>query len=408
MRPVVEAVEICKTYPLSNSSWPIFRQALLGKKKSPPVGFSALSDISFEVFQGETIGVIGPNGAGKSTLLQILAGTLAATSGCAEIHGRMAAVLELGSGFDHNFTGRENLLTYASSMGMATVEAKGKLDEIIEFSGVGEFADYPLSTYSTGMLSRLAFSAAIMVDPDILILDEVFSVGDQVFARKSFNRVREIMDRGKTVFLSSHSPYHIQMVCNRTLYLSKGRYLFFGATKEALVRYEQDCEELGETLDQAKTSDILDEETQNKAEFKNVTILKNAVPLAGEKQQVEFRSKADSLHLELEFDFERDDEPPKIGVVIHDHLRRPLACAGSHFDGFDYRVPVTDEFAKVLISFPQLPLLKGEYEIDVFLLCEKGFLLLHHLTLSTRLKVVQESKEVGIFTMPHEWKDISN
>ncbi|MBU63081.1 MAG: hypothetical protein CMI26_11340 [Opitutae bacterium] len=408
MRSVVEAVDVCKTYPLRNSSWATFKQALLKTKVSPPVGFNALSDISFEVFQGETIGVIGPNGAGKSTLFQILAGTLSATSGCTEVHGRLAAVLELGSGFDHNFTGRENLLTYASSMGMKNIEAKAKLDEIIDFSGVGEFADYPLNTYSTGMLSRLAFSAAIMVEPDILILDEVFSVGDQVFARKSFNRVREIMDRGKTVFLSSHSPYHIQMVCNRTLYLSKGRNLFFGATKEALVRYEQDSEELGETVDEANTSDNRDDETENKAEFKNVTIFKNDDPLPTENQLVEFRSKIDSLHLKFEFDFERANDPPKLGVVIHDHLRRPLACAGSHFDGFDYRLPTVDQVAKVLISFPLLPLLKGEYEIDVFLLCEKGFLLLHHLTLSTRLKVVQESKEVGIFTLPHEWKDVSN
>jgi ABC-type polysaccharide/polyol phosphate transport system ATPase subunit len=185
--------------------------------------FHALRDVSFSVARGEVLGIIGRNGAGKSTLLQIICGTLQPTSGSVQVRGRIAALLELGAGFNPEFTGRENIVMAATILGLSAAEIDQRMASIIEFSGIAEFIDQPVKTYSSGMYVRLAFSVATSIDPDILVIDEALSVGDGEFARRSFDRIMALKDKGATILFCSHAMYHVQVLCNRALWMEHGR-----------------------------------------------------------------------------------------------------------------------------------------------------------------------------------------
>jgi lipopolysaccharide transport system ATP-binding protein len=185
--------------------------------------FWALRDVSFEVKKGETVGIIGRNGSGKSTLLQMICGTLNPTSGSVQTTGRVAALLELGSGFNPEFTGRENVYMNAAILGLSKDEMGEKIDRVIEFSGLGEYVDQPLKTYSSGMHARLAFSAAIHVDPSVLIVDEALSVGDAGFQLKCVLRMREMQEKGVTILFVSHDTGAIVRLCDYAVVLDQGR-----------------------------------------------------------------------------------------------------------------------------------------------------------------------------------------
>lgn len=183
----------------------------------------ALEPVSIEIKKGEVLGVIGTNGSGKSTLMQLICGVLEPSSGRVQTNGRIAALLELGAGFNPDFTGRENIFLNAAILGLSHQESNKKIDEIIKFSGVEKFIDQPVKTYSSGMYVRLAFSVATSVDPDILVIDEALSVGDGAFARKSFDRIMSLKQKGCTIVFCSHSIYQVEALCQRVLWLDKGK-----------------------------------------------------------------------------------------------------------------------------------------------------------------------------------------
>jgi lipopolysaccharide transport system ATP-binding protein len=199
--------------------------------------FTALENIAFEVFRGETIGIIGPNGSGKSTLLEIIAGTLSATSGTVARQGTVSALLELGAGFNPRFTGRENVYLNASILGIPKHSLEAKLDELFQFADIGEFIDHPVSTYSSGMYVRLAFATAVSSDPDILIVDEALAVGDIRFQRKCYRRFQEMQASGKTILFVSHSVELIQNHCSRAIFLNLGHIEAIGEPKVVIQAY---------------------------------------------------------------------------------------------------------------------------------------------------------------------------
>jgi ABC-type polysaccharide/polyol phosphate transport system ATPase subunit len=184
--------------------------------------FWALKDVSLEVKRGEVLGVIGRNGAGKSTLLQIICGTVTPTSGTVEVQGRVAALLELGAGFNPEFTGRENVFLNASIMGLSAAETSRILEDIVNFAELADFIDEPVKTYSSGMFVRLAFSVAIHTSPDVLIVDEALSVGDVAFRNKCIKRVQELRAKGTTILFVSHDLSTLQLICDRAVWLEKG------------------------------------------------------------------------------------------------------------------------------------------------------------------------------------------
>jgi len=213
-------------------------QSVFRHRERPHQEIRALDGIDLDICRGETIGVIGRNGSGKSTLLQIISGTLYPTEGAVSKHGRLTALLELGAGFNPQFTGRENAYLNAAIMGIPRDAMAARFDDILEFSGIGDFIDQPVKTYSSGMFVRLAFSVAIHMDPDILIVDEALSVGDVRFQSKCFRKLRELKEGGTTTLFVTHATELIVRHCDRAVLLEKGKVLALGGPLEVVHEYQ--------------------------------------------------------------------------------------------------------------------------------------------------------------------------
>lgn len=212
---------------------------LLLPGKSRANEFWALRNINLEVPKGQTLGIVGRNGSGKSTLLQIIAGTLASTTGEVNVKGRISALLELGSGFNPEFTGRQNVFFNGRILGLSHQEIEAKFDEIAGFADIGDFIEQPVKTYSSGMFIRLAFAVAINVEPDILVVDEALAVGDEAFQRKCFGRIQAIQDRGGTILFVSHSANSIIGLCSAAILMDQGEHLLTSTPKDVIAKYHK-------------------------------------------------------------------------------------------------------------------------------------------------------------------------
>ena len=238
--PAVEVRQLTKHYVRSASlaGWLLSNFRPTSAPEAPREDtVYALNDVSFTVARGEAFGVIGRNGAGKSTLLQMLAGTLRPTSGECAVHGRVTALLELGSGFNPEFTGLENIFLAGSILGLSHAEMQAKLDDIVRFADVGEFIAQPVKTYSTGMMMRVAFAVAISVEPDVLIIDEALSVGDILFQQKCSRRLKELIDRGVTVLVVTHDLSFVLNMCRRAVWLDRGKIRYLGEAGACVREY---------------------------------------------------------------------------------------------------------------------------------------------------------------------------
>ena len=201
--------------------------------------FWALKDISFEIKKGDRVGIVGLNGAGKSTLLKIICGVMKPTEGDVKINGKIVPLLELGAGFDSDYTGRENIFLNGAMLGYSKAFLEGKYDEIVEFSEIGKFIDVPLKNYSSGMRARLGFSIATVMEPEILVLDEVLSVGDAKFQKKSEKRIMALFNKGVTVLFVSHSTEQVKRLCNKAIWLEKGKIIMQGDAEEVCNKYAE-------------------------------------------------------------------------------------------------------------------------------------------------------------------------
>jgi len=232
----VEVGNLSKNYSLSGSQFSRFRR-LLARNPSPDDGIWALRDVSFSVPRGETFGIIGANGSGKSTLLQIIAGILRPTSGAVEVNGRLSALLELGSGFSPEFTGRSNVYLNGSILGLSKEEIDARFDTIERFAQIGDFIDRPVKTYSTGMVLRLAFAVVAHVDPEILIVDEALAVGDIAFHQRCMRRIHDLRARGTTILFVSHATTDVKALCERCVWLQNGVIRQIGEADEVVGSY---------------------------------------------------------------------------------------------------------------------------------------------------------------------------
>ncbi len=241
MSPVITFENVGKNYPLYHHFTGGFKSFLFNLPKSitafKQTRFEVFSDVSFQIEKGETIGFIGRNGAGKSTLLGLMAGVLKQSSGNVIVNGRISPLLELGGGFHHDLTGRENILLNGVLLGLLRSEITSFLDDIIEFSELGNFIDQPIKTYSSGMLARLGFSVIAHLDPEILLVDEVLAVGDFKFQEKCKLKMDEFRSRGVTIVLVSHSTGDIKRLCNRVVWLEDKKVRMIGTPEEVLPLY---------------------------------------------------------------------------------------------------------------------------------------------------------------------------
>ena len=376
--------------------------------------FWSLKDVSFEVKKGETLGIIGRNGAGKSTLLQILCGTLTPTSGTVQTFGRVAALLELGAGFNPEFTGRENIVMNASVLGLTDAEIKDRLEDIIAFADIGPFIDQPVKTYSSGMYVRLAFSIATSVDPDILVIDEALSVGDGSFARKSFDRIIALRDAGKTILFCSHSLYQVEAICDRVVWLDSGQVQVMGEPAKAIVAYNAMLSKLSSPVsalsstaqaahaheaEQAVQAEVV-KAPAGVAYIKQVTVRSDG--LDGKDLQVSSRKSL--VQIQLNFLSDVNLPAPSVAVVITDSEGREIASAGTVNDKVPLQISANGE-GSALLSYEHFPLLKGVYWVNVLLMCEKGIHIYEPAEKVAKLTVHQSDSEIGIVSLPHHWAD---
>ena len=233
---LIELRNVSKRYFLHHKRQ-LIMERVAHKIRRQRVSFWALRDVNLRVEAGETVGIIGANGAGKSTLLSIAVGVSSPTEGSVIQKGRVAALLELGSGFHPDLTGRENIHLNAALLGYSRAGVQKRMDSIIDFAGIPDFIDEPLRTYSTGMMARLGFSVAIHLDPDLLVLDEVLAVGDQEFQKKCIEKISEFKQQGKTLLFVSHSPGAVEGLCERAVWLEMGRVRRDGPAVEVVAEY---------------------------------------------------------------------------------------------------------------------------------------------------------------------------
>jgi ABC-type polysaccharide/polyol phosphate transport system ATPase subunit len=237
-RPIISVAGVTKSFRMKGAQASTLKAAFsefLRRRPTPP--YLALRGVSFDVFEGETVGIIGSNGSGKSTVLKLITGIIRPSEGTVKVHGRISPLIELGAGFQPDFSGRENIFLNGAMLGVPRKVIESRFDDIVAFADIARFIDQPVKTYSSGMYTRLAFSIAIHVDPDILVVDEVLAVGDEAFQQKCLARVRQLREAGKTILLVAHNQATIAAMCDRVIWLEKGVMRLDGAPHDVLAAY---------------------------------------------------------------------------------------------------------------------------------------------------------------------------
>ena len=237
----IEVINVTKKFKIYYDKASTLKEHMLFWKRNKSEEFVALKDINVKIKKGETVGLIGVNGSGKSTLLKLMTKIIYPTTGNVITHGKLTSLLELGAGFHQDFTGRENIYFNAAIFGLTKEEIDKRLEDIIEFSELGEFIDNPVRTYSSGMYMRLAFSIAINVDAEILLIDEILAVGDQHFQEKCFKKLEELKNSDKTIVIVSHSLEQIENLCTRAIWIYEGKVEMDAPPKEVIPKYLEKC-----------------------------------------------------------------------------------------------------------------------------------------------------------------------
>lgn len=310
----------------------------------------AIKDINFELQQGEVLGIIGKNGAGKSTLLKILSRVTSPTTGSIKAKGRIASLLEVGTGFHPELTGKENIFLNGAILGMNKEEISGKLEDIIEFSGCKMYIDTPVKRYSSGMHVRLAFAVAAFMEPDILVVDEVLAVGDAEFQKKAIGKMQDISKgEGRTVIFVSHNMASIENLCTRCIILKDGSIKFSGDTESAIKEYLKD------SFSQANWSFESNKGRTGSGDFlfKNLIFNDNEVVISGE-----------TLHLTILYEAKRKIENLKIALTFYKNIDQPIYVIDNYIQGQD--ISLNKGLGEIKITVPNFRLMPNDYFIDLW------------------------------------------
>jgi ABC-type polysaccharide/polyol phosphate transport system ATPase subunit len=393
----IEVSHLTKVYRVYAHPRDRLKEYLLRRRRRLHQEVWALRDVAFRVPKGSTFGIVGNNGSGKSTLLQLLAGTLTPTSGAVSIHGRVSSILELGTGFHHDFTGRENAFMSGAVMGISRKEMEERLDGVIAFAEIGDFIDLPVKMYSTGMYVRLAFAVATSVDPDILILDEALSVGDQYFQKRSIDRIDEFRKAGRTIIFCSHNTYQVRMICDQVIWLSGGRVALMGDTLKVVGEYESYLRDQIAARTAPSTESIPSERGKGSRPAPWIgevcLVINGSTTLDGEVQT------GDRLGVAVSY---RIPEPPtQVHVGVRIFREDGIECYGiaTHLD--EVTPPLVSTTAT--ITFPSLELLAGNYYVEAILLDETGLHPYDSITKACRFRMRQPFIALGLCRLSHSW-----
>ena len=381
--------------------------------------FVALHDISFELPRGEVLGLVGRNGAGKSTLLQAVCGTLTPTSGTVAVSGRVAALLELGAGFNPEFTGRENIYLNAAVLGLKRGEIDERYQAIVDFSGIASFIEQPVKTYSSGMYMRLAFAIATSVEPEILIIDEALSVGDGAFARKSFDRIMQLKNGGATILFCSHSTYQVEALCSRAIWLEAGRLKMIGDSGAVVDAYNRSLQaEITPSInapfhapasplvpadvpvDAAVASPATVAATPGFAKIRRIGAQANGLDAALTGGLV-LNALTDELRVRIEFASDPMLPAPSIAYELQTEEGQTISSATSMNEALLQR-DLQGE-GVVELAFSKLPLMRGKYRMNFYLTCENTLHFYEHALDCVRFEVTHPGLERGVVFLPHEW-----
>lgn len=386
--------------------------------------FVALHDISFELPRGEVLGLVGRNGAGKSTLLQAVCGTLTPTSGTVAVRGRVAALLELGAGFNPEFTGRENIYLNAAVLGLKRGEIDERYDAIVDFSGIAAFIEQPVKTYSSGMYMRLAFAIATSVEPDILIIDEALSVGDGAFARKSFDRIMQLKNGGATILFCSHSTYQVEALCSRAIWLEAGRLKMIGDSGVVVDAYNRSLQaELTPSISPpglvapaataviavgdapaetpAAPSATVIAATPGFARIRRITAKANGLDAALTGGLV-LNALSDELRVRIEFASDPALPAPSIAYELQTEEGQTISSATSMNEVLLQRDEQGEGVADLVLG--KLPLMRGKYRMNFYLTCENTLHFYEHALDCVRFEVKHPGLERGVVFLPHAWE----
>lgn len=401
--PLIAARNLGKTYRDYPSPWARLLEKVTGTPRHTPI--HALGGVDFELRAGESLAVLGENGAGKSTLLKILSGVTVPSEGSMEVRGRVASLLELGMGFHPELTGRQNIRLNAAMMGLEDQAIVAKTPSIIEFSELGAFIDRPVKTYSTGMAMRLGFAVAAQLEPDVLIVDEALSVGDGYFQKKCMDRIRELLDGGTTLLFCSHAMYYVTTFCRRALWLRDGRPVVMGPVEEVVREYELFLLEKGDAGGDAPAAD---------RDGEMATLL--AVEVSGLGDEPEQMSEddggasrcrvrpGDPLTVEISWrSSQKTNSAPgtrfHLGISFDRIDGVEVMSLATHLDG---REPIAGE-GRARLTIPSLPMLKGQYDLVVYLLDEHGLHVYDRRYLQAAVTVVSGEHALGLVTCEHDW-----
>ncbi len=386
----IEVQGVSKIYKLYNRPFDRLKEILL--RKSYHQSFQALENISFILPQGGILGVIGDNGAGKSTLLKLLTGTLVPSIGQITRRGRVAALLELGTGFHPELSGRQNIYLNASLLGLTEEEIKQREADIIAFSELEEFINRPIKTYSSGMYVRLAFSIATTVDPDILIIDEALSVGDAHFQKKCIERMMQFKEHGKTILFCSHSLYLVRELCSQTIWLEHGKVRQYGETSDVISSYLAFLDEKDKISVQTTVNPIFHAPEVKIADVKITDIQNNAL-----QQLTKFESILITIQT-ITNDFR--NVKGHLGVIVEKPDGQIIFVASTKHS----ELPVLDfnNTQQWQLKMPKLLLISGNYRFRVVVADEAVLRFIDEYR-SDFYTVISEYPEFGLLWMEHQW-----
>jgi len=402
---------VTKRYRLfgKKSQFQTLKSALLKRDltPSPDSSITALDDVSFQVARGESFGIIGPNGSGKSTMLKLISGILKPTRGIVAVDGRVSALIELGAGFHPEISGRENVYINGIMLGLTKKEIDSRFGQIVEFAGIGSFLDQPVKTYSSGMYVRLGFAVAVHADPDILLVDEVLSVGDEEFSQKCVARIKEMKYRGVTMIFVTHQLDLVRTICDRAMWLDHGRAEGIGEPIRVIDQYLQkvsgqpgtrETEELPEDDEAGSPSD--DEEKEERWGSGEI-VIQRATLLDDDDNEIIAVGASTPVTIELEVDVREEQTDCAFGIGI---FHADGTCVyGTNTDLEGWTTESIGGAGRVRFVIPSLDLVAGTYRVDAAAHTRKGRSYDYRRGV-LRFVVGSAMRDIGVYRPPHRWE----